>query len=89
MSYGLQTLTAGGAVTLNISDRTPRLVSITNVTVPQSGTTTVTVTSAATTTNSIATLDSGASATVTATGQVTLYGSQTNYGNTSLRMMLL
>lgn len=89
MSYGIQIKNAGGGVTLDISDRTPRLVSITAVTVPTAGTnTTVSVSSGATTANSIAILDSGAEAQVTSTGTVTLYGSSTYSGSTNLKLLL-
>jgi hypothetical protein len=88
MTYGLQTTNSLGNITLDISDRTPRLISVTGVTVPTSGSTTVSVSSIATITNSVAVLDNGAEAVVTSTGTVTVYGSQSNSGNTNLKLLV-
>lgn len=90
MTYGLQVYASDGVtLRLDISDKTPRLFSVSDVVVPASGTTTVTVSSAATPTNSVAVLDNGVEAVTTATGQVTIYGSSTQSGATKLRMLLL
>lgn len=88
MPYGFKFNDSQGVPILEIEDSTPRLVSIQDVTVPSSGTTTVSVSSAATTTNSSVVVDSGASAQVSSTGQVTIIGSAATSGNTKLRLLI-
>ncbi len=88
MAYGLQVLYSDGQTILEVSDRTPRLVQITGVTVPSSGTATVGVTNLANDTNAIAVTENGAVAKVSSTGTVTLYGSTDSSGFTNLRLYL-
>lgn len=89
MSYGIQLLSSNGTVLLEFSDRTIRLAENPQaVTVPSSGTVTVSVTTSANPTNSFAILENGGVASVTSAGVVTLYGSSLSSGNTILRVYL-
>lgn len=89
-SYGLQTFAPDGTtLRLNISDRTPRLITtVTAVPVPTgAGTTAVSVPGVSTTSTSTVVLtDSGATAQITATNTVTIYGTYDG-GTTKLRVL--
>lgn len=85
MTYGLQFFSADGTPLLEISDRTVRLKTLTAVTVPASGTTTVSVSNTSNTSNAIAVTENGAPAQVTSTGTVTIYGGGAS-GTTNLRV---
>lgn len=85
MPYGFQFFSADGTPLLEISDRTVRLKTLTDITVPTSGTATVTVSNTSNTSNAIAVTENGAPAQVTSTGTVTVYGGGAS-GNTKLRV---
>lgn len=90
-SFGLQTFAPGGTtIRLDISDRTPRLITtVTGVSVPSGANTTSTVTVSGvstTNTNTVVLTDSGAAAAVTGTNTVSVYGTYDG-GTTRLRVL--
>ena len=86
MSYGLRTYTAGGNIVLDITDRTPRLITtVTAVTVPSLGSTS-TVSVSGATTDSVILSTSGNYNNVTTNGTVNVYGVDGG-GTTNLKIL--
>lgn len=86
MAWGFRFKDGNNVPILEITDSTPRLVSVQAVSVPGSGTVTANVPSVATPANSVVMTDTGAAATVTSAGVVTITGSSETAGNTTLRV---
>jgi hypothetical protein len=86
MAWGFKFRDGNNVPILEITDSTPRLISVQTVSVPGSGTVTANVPSVATPSNSVVMTDTNAAATVTSAGVVTVTGSSETAGTTNLRV---
>lgn len=89
MTWGFKFRDSNGVPILEISDTTPRLISVQAVTVPSSGTTTASISTVANASNSVAMIDNGASAQVTSAGTVTITGNSEVAGSSNLRVFVV